>query len=116
MNLFNALKSSLEELENDDLNVFYRALYSKKDEPYISEIVDLCENNYFYVHFVKSGSDNKYDVGEIIVSFDDETRYHECTYHFHLTYVSQDSYLPKVTIQKKQFLNSFIHINKLDIK
>lgn len=112
MNLFKALKECINELEGIDLTVFYKALFSKKDELYMKEISKLCESNYFYIHFIKSNTDDKYDVGEIVISFDDETKYHECTYHIYLSYVMQDRHLPKVTVQKKQFLNGFIHIDE----
>ena len=111
MNLFNVLeKRILDWNATEQLTEFYDALYAKKDDQHISEIIKNCDSNYFYVNFEPSPSNNKYDVGKLIISFDDESRIHEVTYIIHLSYTScKDTYLPKVLIERNELLKAFVH-------
>ena len=118
MNLFNVLEKRMTDLGvSDELIKFYNALYAKKDDQHIKEIIKNCDTNYFYINFEPSQSTNKYDVGKLIISFDDESRIHEVTYIIHLSYTScKDTYLPKVLIERNELLKAFIHSEELNIK
>jgi len=111
MNLFNVLEKRISDWgATEELQEFYNALYSKKDDIHISEIIKNCDNNYFYINFESSPSTNKYDVGKLIISFDDESRINEVTYIIHLSYTScKDTYLPKVLIERNELLKAFVY-------
>lgn len=110
MNLFNVLKKRMSDLgEGVELQAFYDALYVMKNDDSVVEIIENCNNNYFYVNFEASPSTNKYDVGKLIVSFDDESKVYEIVYVIHLSYVSaNDAYLPKVMIERNELMKAFV--------
>lgn len=110
MNLFNSLKERINDLELEGmLQPFYNVMEEYKNEEAIKEIIQLCENNYFYINFEESVKSNKYDVGKLIVTFDDESRAYNTSFIIHCNYTSyENTYLPKILIERNQYVKGFV--------
>lgn len=115
MNLFNSLNERIADLGlREVLSPFYNVLMEYKNEDAIKEISTLCEDNYYYINFDPSAKSNKYDVGKLIVTFDDESHAYNTSFIIHCTYTScEHTYLPKVLIERNQFVKGFVHKNEL---
>ena len=114
MNLFNVLQKRMSDLgDGVELQSFYNALYSMRNDDVLIEIDKVCGSNYFYINFEPSESSNKYHVGKLIISFDDESAKYETEYVINLSYVSlKDVYLPKIMIERNELMRAFVHTEK----
>lgn len=113
MNFFNVLNKRIEDLELvEAFNPFYKALLANKNDQFVSEVIDCCNTNYFYIEVSKYENNNKYDFGRITISFDDESELHNKIYYIHLSFTSNNkTYLPKILIERNEFLKGFVYQN-----
>lgn len=115
MNLFNSLQERINDLGLEDVLLpFYGVLNEYQQEEAIKEILLLCEDNYFYINFEPSAKSNKYDVGKLTLTFDDESHAYNTSFIIHCNYASYEhTYLPKVLIERNQFVKGFVQ-RKID--
>lgn len=110
MNKFNnALENRVSDLGlTEKLSQFVEALTLHNSDEII-EIIDVCENEYYYIDVIMYDEKDKYNTGRIVITFDDESRLCNTSYLIHLGYVSHGSkYLPKLIIEKNQFMKGFV--------
>lgn len=110
MNKFNqALYNRVNDLGlGETLQVYLEALLLHESEE-ITEIIDVCENEYYYIDVIMYNEEDKYNTGRIVITFDDDSRLCNTSYLIHLGYVSHGSkYLPKLIIEKNQFMKGFV--------
>ena len=110
MNLFNSLEERIGDLGLVEvLQPFYEMMKEYQHDESIKEILTLCEDNYFYINFEESVKGNKYDVGKLTVTFDDESHAYNTSFIVHCNYTSYEhTYLPKILIERNQFVKGFV--------